>query len=170
MFPFLIPLLTSVAPGLISYLFGSAAGETTKQVVEVVRQVTGIDLRSADDADMALAAIKADPAVYAQLQTKLADIQATRDRAAADIIRAEAQSGNRLAASWRPIVMLTFTALIVARWLGFSAPGISDAEVLKLWDIVQLGLGGYVMGRSVEKIAPQIAQAVAAIGGAGGRR
>jgi hypothetical protein len=66
--------------------------------------------------------------------------------------------------------MLTFTALIVARWLGFSAPGISDAEVLKLWDIVQLGLGGYVMGRSVEKIAPQIAQAVARIGGAGGRR
>jgi hypothetical protein len=48
MFPFLIPLLTSVAPGLISYLFGSTAGETTKQVVEVVRQVTGIDLRSAD--------------------------------------------------------------------------------------------------------------------------
>jgi hypothetical protein len=170
MFPFLIPLLTSVAPGLISYLFGSAAGETTRQVVEVVRQVTGIDLRSQDDADKALAAIKADPAVYAQLQTKLAEIQAARDRAAADIIRAEAQSGNRLAASWRPIVMLTFTALIVARWLGFSAPGISDAEVLKLWDIVQLGLGGYVMGRSVEKIAPQIAQAVAGIGGAGGRR
>jgi hypothetical protein len=170
MFPFLIPLLTSVAPGLISYLFGASAGETTRQVVEVVRQVTGIDLRSADDADKALAAIKADPAVYAQLQTKLAEIQATRDRAAADIIRAEAQSGNRLAASWRPIVMLTFTALIVARWLGFSAPGISDAEVLKLWDIVQLGLGGYVMGRSIEKIAPQIAQAVASIGGAGGRR
>jgi hypothetical protein len=167
MFPFLIPLLTSVAPGLISYLFGSAAGETTKQVVEVVRQVTGIDLRSEDDADKALAAIKADPAVYAQLQTKLAEIQADRDRAAADIIRAEAQSGNRLAASWRPIVMLTFTALIVARWLGFSAPGISDAEVLKLWDIVQLGLGGYMIGRSAEKIAPHIAQAIA---GNGARR
>jgi len=56
MFSFLIPLLTSVAPGLISYLFGSAAGETTKQVVEVVRQVTGIDLRSEGDADKALAA------------------------------------------------------------------------------------------------------------------
>jgi hypothetical protein len=49
----------------------------------------------------------------------------------------------------------------VARWLGWSAPGISDAEVLKLWDIVQLGLGGYVIGRSAEKIAPSIAQAIA---------
>jgi hypothetical protein len=55
--------------------------------------------------------------------------------------------------------MLTFTALIVALWLGYSAPGISEAEVLKLWDIVQLGLGGYVIGRSAEKIVPQIAQA-----------
>jgi hypothetical protein len=33
--------------------------------------------------------------------------------------------------------------------------------VLKLWDIVQLGLGGYVIGRSIEKVAPQIAAAVA---------
>jgi hypothetical protein len=56
--------------------------------------------------------------------------------------------------------MLTFGALIVARWLGYSAPGISEAEVLKLWDIVQLGLGGYVIGRSAEKIAPQIAAAL----------
>ena len=164
MFAFLIPLLTGVAPGLISYLFGSAAGETTKRVVDVVRQVTGIDVRSQDDAEKALAAVQADPAVYAQLQTKLAEIQAEHDRAAADIIRAEAQSGNWLAASWRPIVMLTFTALIVARWLGFSAPGISDAEVLKLWDIVQLGLGGYMIGRSAEKIAPHIAQAIAGNG------
>jgi hypothetical protein len=58
-------------------------------------------------------------------------------------------------------MMLTFGALIVARWVGWSAPGISDAEVLKLWDIVQLGLGGYVIGRSVEKVAPSIAQAIA---------
>jgi hypothetical protein len=86
--------------------------------------------------------------------------QAAMNQAAGDIIKAEAQSEHWLAACWRPIMMLTFGALIVARWVGWSAPGISDAEVLKLWDIVQLGLGGYVIGRSVEKIAPSIAQAV----------
>jgi len=32
--------------------------------------------------------------------------------------------------------------------------------VLKLWDIVQLGLGGYVIGRSVEKVVPAIAGAI----------
>lgn len=86
--------------------------------------------------------------------------QATMNQAASDIVKAEAQSEHWLAACWRPILMLTFGALIVARWLGWSAPGISDAEVLKLWDIVQLGLGGYVIGRSVEKVAPSIAQAI----------
>ena len=90
------------------------------------------------------------------------------EKAAADIVRTEAQSGNWLASSWRPLVMLTFTTLIVMRWLGYAAPGLSEAEVLKLWDIVQLGLGGYVIGRTAEKIMPQIVQAVA--GGVGARR
>ena len=78
----------------------------------------------------------------------------------AEIVKAEAQSDHWLAACWRPILMLTFGGLIVARWLGFSAPNITEAEVLKLWDIVQLGLGGYVIGRSVEKVVPAIAGAL----------
>jgi len=56
--------------------------------------------------------------------------------------------------TWRPITMLTFVALIVARWLGWSAPNLAEAEALKLWDIVEIGLGGYVIGRSAEKILP----------------
>jgi len=78
----------------------------------------------------------------------------------AEIVKAEAQSDHWLAACWRPILMLTFGGLIVARWLGWSAPNITEAEVLKLWDIVQLGLGGYVIGRSVEKVVPAIAGAL----------
>lgn len=76
------------------------------------------------------------------------------------IIQAEASSEHWLAATWRPILMLTFGFLIVARWFGWSAPGLSEAEYLKLWDIVELGLGGYVIGRSAEKIVPQIAAAL----------
>lgn len=80
--------------------------------------------------------------------------------AQAQIVLAEAQSSNWLTASWRPITMLTFTALIVARWFGFAAPNLSEAEYLALWDIVKLGLGGYVVGRSVEKVVPAIAEAL----------
>jgi len=80
--------------------------------------------------------------------------------AQAQIVQAEAASGNWLASSWRPITMLTFVGLIVARWFGWAAPNLAEAEYLKLWDIVQLGLGGYVIGRSVEKVIPSIASAI----------
>jgi hypothetical protein len=96
----------------------------------------------------------------AEVAKQLLASSAELERAAGEIVLAEAKSEHFLAACWRPILMLTFGALIVARWLGYSAPGISEAEVLKLWDIVQLGLGGYVIGRSAEKIAPQIVAAL----------
>jgi hypothetical protein len=80
--------------------------------------------------------------------------------AQADIVKTEAASSHWLAANWRPLVMLTFCGLIVARWFGWAAPNLSEAEYLKLWSIVEFGLGGYVVGRSVEKIAGPIASAL----------
>jgi hypothetical protein len=56
--------------------------------------------------------------------------------------------------------MLIFAGLIVARWMGWAAPNLTESEYLKLWDIVQFGLGGYVVGRSAEKIVPSIASAL----------
>jgi hypothetical protein len=76
------------------------------------------------------------------------------------IIKTEAASEHWLAANWRPITMLIFSGLIVARWMGWAAPNLTEPEYLKLWDIVQFGLGGYVVGRSAEKIVPSIANAL----------
>jgi hypothetical protein len=105
-----------------------------------------------------------DPAEAARAQQEvtmaLLTQQSALNDAAGAVIKAEAESEHWLAACWRPILMLTFGALIVARWVGWSAPGISEAEVIKLWSIVELGLGGYVIGRSVEKVVPQVAAAV----------
>lgn len=77
-----------------------------------------------------------------------------------EIVKTEAASSHWLAANWRPLVMLTFCGLIVARWFGWAAPNLAPDEYLKLWDIVELGLGGYVIGRSAEKIIPSIAGAI----------
>jgi len=65
-----------------------------------------------------------------------------------------------LARSWRPITMLVFVALIAARWLGYARSDLSESEVLALWSVVQYAMTGYVIGRSVEKVAPVIASAV----------
>lgn len=89
-----------------------------------------------------------------------AAIEADTKKVAAEVIKTEAASDNWLAANWRPIVMLTFAALIVARWFGFAAPNLTEAEYLKLWSIVEFGLGGYVVGRSAEKIASSVSGAL----------
>ena len=86
--------------------------------------------------------------------------QSQLEASAADIVRTEAASKHWLAANWRPIIMLTFAGLIFARWFGWAAPDLSEAEYLKLWSIVELGLGGYVIGRSAEKIVPGVVSAM----------
>ncbi|MGA0895611.1 MAG: 3TM-type holin [Ilumatobacteraceae bacterium] len=105
-----------------------------------------------------------DPEQRAQAQLALMELaqkgELTELVERASIVKAEAQSDHWLAATWRPVLMLTFGALIVARWFGWAAPNLTEAEYLKLWDIVELGLGGYVIGRSAEKIVPSIAEAL----------
>lgn len=89
-----------------------------------------------------------------------ATIEAETKKVAAEVIKVEAGSDNWLAANWRPIVMLTFAGLIVARWFGWAAPNLTEVEYLKLWSIVEFGLGGYVVGRSAEKIASTVGEAL----------
>ncbi|MEB3202953.1 MAG: 3TM-type holin [Synechococcus sp.] len=96
----------------------------------------------------------------AEMMRQLLAHQGELESAAAKIIQTEAASSHWLAANWRPLTMLTFVVLIVARWFGWAAPNLSEAEYIKLWSIVEFGLGGYVVGRSVEKIAPSIAKAM----------
>lgn len=95
-----------------------------------------------------------------QIQLALIANSAALETAAASIVKAEAESENWLTSSWRPILMLVFGSLIVARWFGFTAPGITEAVELKLWGILEVGIGGYVIGRSVEKAAPAVAAAL----------
>lgn len=112
----------------------------------------GVADRIFPDPEQELKRIELQQALQAAVLERTSEIE----RAAADVVRAEAQGQSWLQRTWRPITMLVFVGLIVARWLGWSAPNLGDAEVLKLWDIVEIGLGGYVIGRSAEKILPGV--------------
>lgn len=70
----------------------------------------------------------------------------------ANVIMSEATGESWLQRNWRPLSMLTFVGLVVAHWLGYTAPNLSEDQVLALLGIVKVGLGGYVVGRSGEKI------------------
>lgn len=74
------------------------------------------------------------------------------------IILAEAQGGGFLQRNWRPITMLVFLGLVVGHFFGLEGPNFTGADSEHLFFLVELGLGGYVIGRSVEKVAPSIAE------------
>lgn len=100
------------------------------------------------------------------LTEKLLDFQARMAEAQSRIITAEATSDSWIAKNWRPITMLTFVALVVFRWtgllsvLGFPQVNVSEAIEKELWLIIQIGLGGYIGGRSVEKVAEVVGTVV----------
>ncbi len=92
-----------------------------------------------------------------ELQLAAIGNDAELTRAAGKIIQAEAQSEHPLAAQWRPILMLSITVILVNNYL--IAPyaqlvfGVSVTLELPaaMWNLLTVGVGGYVMGRSAEK-------------------
>lgn len=72
------------------------------------------------------------------------------------VIASEASSGSWLTSSWRPITMLTFLALVVCDSFGWLHSPLAP----QAWTLLQIGLGGYTVGRSVEKVALPIVKAV----------
>ena len=87
-----------------------------------------------------------------EIQRQLIENKSSELEASAKIVLAEAQ-GSWLQRNWRPLLMVTFAGLIVAHWFGFTAPNIPESVQNSLLNIVMVGVGGYVVGRSSEKIA-----------------
>jgi hypothetical protein len=74
-------------------------------------------------------------------------------KAASSIVIAEAQGESWLQRNWRPLLMIWFSILIGGYWFGFVPANMPITVVEDLFTLVQIGVGGYVVGRSGEKIA-----------------
>jgi hypothetical protein len=81
------------------------------------------------------------------------------------VIISEAKGESFLQRNWRPITMLWFCIIIAMYWFGVSPPNATEAVILELFGIIKLGLGGYTIGRSGEKIAATIGQYMGAKNG-----
>ncbi|MEI8642754.1 3TM-type holin [Pseudoalteromonas sp. Hal040] len=91
-----------------------------------------------------------------ELEGKVVELQGQVLEAQAQIITAEAKGESWLQRSWRPITMLTFLILIICDSFGLLEFRLSD----KAWELLQLGIGGYVIGRTVEKAVPGAKQGI----------
>lgn len=87
-----------------------------------------------------------------EMSSKVLEYESKVLEARASIIKTEAQGQGWLQRSWRPITMLTFLVLVVCDSFGL----LTFRLAAEAWTLLQLGLGGYVVGRSAEKILPSI--------------
>jgi len=117
----------------------------------------------ADVANSIISKFVADPSEKLKLQqeiqeqataltSKAMDLQASLTDAQAKIITAEIQSQSWLARNWRPILMLTFTFIVAWNYIIVPIFGMTAAIIPPdMWTLMKIGVGGYIVGRSVEK-------------------
>ena len=98
----------------------------------------------------------------ADLQTQMLQSHTQELTAAAKIIEAEAKAGW-FASSWRPLLMYVLIFILVWNYvlgpviLFFFKASITITLQGDVWSLLQIGLGGYVVGRSAESVARTIA-------------
>jgi hypothetical protein len=98
----------------------------------------------------------------AQLNTELLKSSTEQLKAAASIVEAEAKAGW-FSASWRPLLMYVLIFILVWNYIIGPVIKLMIGTVITfelpgdVWTLLQIGLGGYVVGRSGESIARSLA-------------
>lgn len=138
-------------------------------VGDIIKSVLAIIDQAVEDKDQA-------NKLKAELALRFAEMDFSRDvqqlQAQASIIRAEAQGESWLQRNWRPLLMLAVVAIVVNNYLIYPYLRLfwPEAPVLELppelFTLLTVGVGGYVVGRSGEKVmdrwsAGRVEQAVA---------
>tara|TARA_R100001460_G_scaffold8002_2_gene20113 strand:+ start:946 stop:1341 length:396 start_codon:yes stop_codon:yes gene_type:complete len=102
-----------------------------------------------------------DKKAEAENKVRLALLENTKqiEASASQIILAEAKSESWIASSWRPILMFNITLIVSVNYLIFPLVEVATGSKLmiplpdELWTLLTVGVGGYVVGRSGEKVA-----------------
>ena len=74
------------------------------------------------------------------------------------VIVAEAKSQSFIAQNWRPMIMLIFGAIILNNYILFPYIQLFGGTAIKLdlppamWELLKIGIGGYIVGRTGEKM------------------
>ena len=74
------------------------------------------------------------------------------------IVLEEAKSSNWITSAWRPLLMMVVVVIIACNYLIFPIIKIFYPEMItlelpqELWQLLTIGVGGYVVGRSGEKM------------------
>lgn len=85
-----------------------------------------------------------------------------------EIVLSNELSGNFLQRSWRPILMLSFGFIVISNYFILPIANIwignenLNALIFELrdndnfWELLNIGIGGYVIGRTIEKVGENV--------------
>jgi hypothetical protein len=96
-----------------------------------------------------------------ELTFRLIDTYNKEIEAKKDIIVAEAK-GSWLQSNWRPVLMLTIVAIVANNYIVYPYLSMFTEKAVildlpdKLWNLMLVGVGGYIAGRTGEKITDTI--------------
>ena len=99
-----------------------------------------------------------DPNKKAELLMKLQQAELATQQLQAKVISTEAGSSHWITSAWRPITMLVFVAIIANNYIlvpYFKAFGLNIPDLTlnnEMWGLLKIGIGGYIVGRSAEKV------------------
>ena len=100
--------------------------------------------------------------IKSELEGAVVEIQKVTLEGARDIVIAEAQGESWLQRNWRPMFMVFLMFFIgssvIAGAFGYGAEVKAgwDAIPQPAWTLSQIGLGGYIGGRTVEKVTKTV--------------
>lgn len=126
---------------------GKEVGEAVGSIFEPIAGLIG-ELNTSDEEEMRARAALLEAKSAAQ--AKLFELQQR-------VILAEAKGDSQLQRNWRPILMLVIVAILANNFIlsPYLAAMFGWSVDLKLpdplWQLLMIGVGGYVAGRSVEK-------------------
>lgn len=139
----------------------SIFGLLTGGIKELIGAITGlVDETFTNDEERAEAQAKL-ATISNALHLELARMDVQFADAQSRVVIAEAQSQSWLARNWRPGTMLVFVLIIFYNYIispMFTLP--LTPIVPDMWALLKLGIGGYIGGRTLEKVVPSIAAAI----------
>ena len=120
---------------------------------KILSKITGSVVESAGNAvDSLITNDEERLTLKARLNEIITDFGKTLVNAQKDVLTTEL-SGSKLQRNWRPLLMLTFGGIIVYEYFFASVFNLPKSNLpADFWELLKIGLGGYVVGRSAEKI------------------
>ena len=118
----------------------------------IVKIALGVVDKSVEDKDLK-------EKLKSQITSQLLDNDSKELQSAASIIKAEASSQHWLTATWRPALMWICIIVIFNNYILMPFANIIFGTAVELtipdpmWNLLTIGVGGYIAGRSAEKVA-----------------